>query len=292
MSTHDIDIDVLFLQMWTMCLLYLGARYRPGVENDYHLSPILAPAHLLAEFPPLFLQCGGRDPLVDDTVMFGGRVREAKREKKERKKQAAATQRGRQASIAAMKKYSMKWANEGKGPWIAGQTLPDVKGYNLASGGRPKSRNNSGIPPLSTIDSGRATEFPSRMSASKSLPGSSAGSSGIIGITNSRNGNPADSYDYYNGDNEEEEEEEEEVEKQSNASDENVAANSNEGVTMQIFPGWSHGYLQMSSIMPEARAAIDDISDWMDSAFDRHRVRAQDKERDSMRLKRTNSFYC
>ncbi len=74
--------------MWTMCLLYLGSRYKPGVENDFHLSPILAPADLLAEFPPLLLQCGGRDPLVDDTVMFGGRVREAKRAKKDEKKKA------------------------------------------------------------------------------------------------------------------------------------------------------------------------------------------------------------
>jgi hypothetical protein len=42
----------------------------------------LAPSHLLAQFPPLLMQCGEKDPFVDDTVIFAGRVREAKRARK------------------------------------------------------------------------------------------------------------------------------------------------------------------------------------------------------------------
>lgn len=36
---------------------------------------------------------------------------------------------------------------------------------------------------------------------------------------------------------------------------------------MQIFSGWSHGYLQMPSLMPEAQVAIDDIATWIEGVF-------------------------
>jgi len=256
--------------MWTMCLLYLGSRYKPGVENDFHLSPILAPADLLAEFPPLLLQCGGRDPLVDDTVMFGGRVREAKRAKKDEKKKATAAKRGRKESIAGMRKYSAKWGSNAKVWMTGGQPLPEVKGYSV-SGPVGKGRNNSMIPPLTSIDSTRSTDSFSRISMSKSIPMPN----GRVVETNT----PESEVDNEDDDDD-------------LSSDDNIAVNSNEGVAMQIFPGWSHGYLQMSTIMPEARAAIDDISDWMSTAFDRHRVRMDDKEKTAARLRRSNSFYC
>lgn len=62
-----------------MAILYIGPRRNPDFETDYYISPVLAPAHLLAHFPPVYLICGERDPFVDDTVIFSGRVREAKR---------------------------------------------------------------------------------------------------------------------------------------------------------------------------------------------------------------------
>ena len=65
-----------------MAILYIGPHRNPDFYTDYHISPILAPAHLLAQFPPLLLQCGEKDPFVDDTVIFAGRVREAKRARK------------------------------------------------------------------------------------------------------------------------------------------------------------------------------------------------------------------
>lgn len=68
--------------MRAMAILYIGPHRNPDFATDYHISPILAPEHLLAQFPPLLLQCGEKDPFVDDTVIFAGRVREAKRARK------------------------------------------------------------------------------------------------------------------------------------------------------------------------------------------------------------------
>jgi hypothetical protein len=36
---------------------------------------------------------------------------------------------------------------------------------------------------------------------------------------------------------------------------------------MEIFSGWSHGYLQMPALMPEAQVAIDDIATWIEGVF-------------------------
>ncbi|KAI5123042.1 hypothetical protein M0805_000478 [Coniferiporia weirii] len=155
---------------WAMCLLYLGPRPAPGAERDYRLSPVFAPSSLLAAFPPILLQCGARDPLIDDTVLFGGRVREAKR--------------------------------------------------TCAPNARVRVDNLSGVrlPPTPPSDDG---------------PNAS-----------SRHG--------------------------AEVNDDN-----DDGVTVQIFPGWSHGYLQMSALMHGARVAIDDIADWIDAAFERSRAEAE-----------------
>ena len=65
-----------------MAILYIGPHRNPDFATDYYISPILTPSHLLAQFPPLLMQCGEKDPFVDDTVIFAGRVREAKRARK------------------------------------------------------------------------------------------------------------------------------------------------------------------------------------------------------------------
>lgn len=62
-----------------MAILFIGPHRNPDFASDYHLSPVLAPSHLLAQFPPLLMTCGEKDPFVDDTVIFAGRLREAKR---------------------------------------------------------------------------------------------------------------------------------------------------------------------------------------------------------------------
>jgi acetyl esterase/lipase len=67
--------------MRAMIILYIGPHNRPDFSTEYLLSPILAPDSLLAEFPKTYFLTGERDPLVDDTVIFAGRLRRAKAEK-------------------------------------------------------------------------------------------------------------------------------------------------------------------------------------------------------------------
>lgn len=62
----------------SMIILYIGPYNRPDFATDFLLSPILAPENLLAHFPKVYMLTGERDPLVDDTVIFAGRLRQAK----------------------------------------------------------------------------------------------------------------------------------------------------------------------------------------------------------------------
>jgi acetyl esterase/lipase len=65
--------------MRAMIILYIGPHNRPDFSTDFLLSPLLAPESLLAKFPKTWMLTGERDPLVDDTVIFAGRLRQAKR---------------------------------------------------------------------------------------------------------------------------------------------------------------------------------------------------------------------
>ncbi|KZF19886.1 alpha/beta-hydrolase [Xylona heveae TC161] len=65
--------------MRAMIILYVGPHARPDFRTDFLLSPLLAPESLLAQFPKTYFLTGERDPLVDDTVIFAGRIRQAKR---------------------------------------------------------------------------------------------------------------------------------------------------------------------------------------------------------------------
>ena len=71
-----------------MVMLYVGENSRPDFMTEYLLSPLRAPENLLAEFPKVFMMTGERDPLVDHTCIFAGRVLQAKfnvfRDRKER----------------------------------------------------------------------------------------------------------------------------------------------------------------------------------------------------------------
>ena len=143
--------------MRAMAILYIGPHLNPDFASDYHISPILTPSQLLAKFPPLLLQCGEKDPLVDDTIIFAGRVREAKRQRRE-----------------------------------------EIRNM-LAAG-------------LGDMDN---TE---RQSLEDEL-------------------------------------------------DDLEVASDEDWLQMQIFSGWSHGYLQMPSLMPEAQVAIDDLATWIEGVF-------------------------
>ena len=64
--------------MRAMVILYVGPYSRPDFTTDHLLCPAVAPEALLARFPKTYMLTGERDPLVDDTVLFAGRLRQAK----------------------------------------------------------------------------------------------------------------------------------------------------------------------------------------------------------------------
>ena len=64
--------------MRAMIILYVGPYNRPDFTTDHLLCPAVAPESLLARFPKTYFLTGERDPLVDDTVLFAGRIRQAK----------------------------------------------------------------------------------------------------------------------------------------------------------------------------------------------------------------------
>ncbi|KAI9804727.1 MAG: hypothetical protein M1825_001095 [Sarcosagium campestre] len=64
--------------MRAMIILYIGPHNRPDFSTDFLLCPLLAPESLLARFPKTYFLTGERDPLVDDTVIMAGRIRQAK----------------------------------------------------------------------------------------------------------------------------------------------------------------------------------------------------------------------
>jgi acetyl esterase/lipase len=64
--------------MRAMIILYVGPHARPDFTTDHLLCPAVAPDNLLQKFPKTYFLTGERDPLVDDTVIFAGRLRQAK----------------------------------------------------------------------------------------------------------------------------------------------------------------------------------------------------------------------
>jgi hypothetical protein len=79
-----------------MIILYIGPHNRPDFSTDYLLSPLLAPDSLLAHFPKTYILTGERDPLVDDTVIFAGRLRQAQRARHLERQEVGAIKRSQQ----------------------------------------------------------------------------------------------------------------------------------------------------------------------------------------------------
>ncbi|KAH9935329.1 Alpha/Beta hydrolase protein [Fomitopsis serialis] len=155
--------------MRAMAILYIGPHRNPDFATDYHLSPIKAPSHLLTQFPPILMACGEKDPFVDDTLIFAGRVREAKR--------------ARRRDLDAA---------------LSGKGAKSIESFIL-------SKDH-----LSQEEALRALRRERDMLA---------------------------------------------------------AQGDEDWVTMQIYSEWSHGFLQMPMLLPEARTVIDSMADWMDEAF-------------------------
>lgn len=180
MSAYYSDRILTQSMMRAMAILYIGGRRQPQFEEDYLLSPIVAPARLLAELPPILFICGEKDPICDDTVVMAGRIREAK----------------------LAKQFDLKRRREGASARF-GESL------------RLSSSNQSGIPrdPI----------------------------------------------------------EDEEPE---------------DWVQMKILEGWSHGFLQMSSLLPESKQVISFLASWTKETFEDSAERFRELEEEKKTTKR------
>ncbi|KAG9316258.1 hypothetical protein JVU11DRAFT_2286 [Chiua virens] len=165
--------------MRAMAILYIGPHRNPDFATDYFISPILTPSSLLAQFPPLLMQCGEKDPFVDDTVIFAGRVREAKR--------------ARRAEL-------------------------DV-----------------------------------------ALTGKSAKFGENLRMTNEHS-------DKYASD---------DVARMVAERDQLARETEDDWVQMVLFSDWSHGYLQMMTLMSEAKGVVEDLAEWIEDAFVRYSVKEE-----------------
>lgn len=123
------------------------------------------------------MQCGEKDPFVDDTVIFAGRIREAKRARKVE--------------------------------------------LDLAIAGK-SARFGEGL----------------RMSAATSDPSTPLEGARLAAMKKER--------------------------------DHLARQTEEDWVQMVLFSDWSHGYLQMATLMSEAKAVIEDLGDWIDEAFSRY----------------------
>ncbi|KAF9263321.1 alpha/beta-hydrolase [Marasmius fiardii PR-910] len=175
--------------MRAMALLYVGPYRNPDFATNYHISPLLAPAELLAKFPPLFLFCGEADPFNDDSILLAGRVREAKR----------------------TRKIELDLALSGKSARF---------GENLRM---------SAAEPTSVEDVARMREERGKLSNEDDW----------VQLT------------LFAG--------------------KDLVQDEILPLHLSTLIGWSHGYLQMSTLMWEAKAVIEDQADCLDDAFLRYR---------------------
>ncbi len=168
-----------------MAIMYIGPRKQPDFDHDYYLSPLVAPARLLAEFPPTLIICGEKDPLCDDTVVMSGKIREAK-----------------QAKLAELERRR------------AGKSARFGEALRMSIGGAPGAAPVERDP----IEDEDPEDF----------------------------------------------------------------------AQMRIIEGWSHGFLQMSSLLPEAKSVITFLSTWAVESFDIHAdyLDAQEERRQQLQPKR------
>ncbi|KAF8331118.1 uncharacterized protein EI90DRAFT_3016550 [Cantharellus anzutake] len=106
--------------MRAMAILYVGPKHNPDFMTDYYISPIFAPSHLLSHFPPVLMICGERDPFVDDTIIFGGKIREAKRMRKTELRAGVGGESLRLSSMnpSAKERERERLLNEKESDWV------------------------------------------------------------------------------------------------------------------------------------------------------------------------------
>ncbi|KAI8865327.1 hypothetical protein GQ42DRAFT_6813 [Ramicandelaber brevisporus] len=160
--------------------MYLGER-APDFASDFVLSPVVAPPALLAQFPPSLMMVGSLDPLIDDTILFAGRIKKAKHLARLRTAGVASVAGGVDGDATAAAVGATGTAATGAAG-TAGATAA------AASGSRP-----SPVPKtLSTADLDAAAFAPSQLSTFAARDASPAGASAASAASAAASGSEPD----------------------------------------------------------------------------------------------------
>ncbi|KAJ2495892.1 hypothetical protein GGH96_006186 [Coemansia sp. RSA 1972] len=195
--------------MRAMVIMYVGPNARPDFRTDYYLSPVVAPDHLLARFPPTYFLCGEKDPMVDDTVLFASRIRNAKQPNKD-----AANDNSAQADVSG--RSDRYCAYRGSALYRRRHSQPRVR--NSSS-----TRFYIGSTDVSEDEDQRASHVPRALRMTQF--------------------------------------------------DEPHTQNGDAVIKVKLVAGMSHGFLQMYSLLPEARKVAAMCGEWLDELLhDAHSI--------------------
>ncbi|KAJ1726332.1 hypothetical protein LPJ61_005259, partial [Coemansia biformis] len=218
--------------MRAMIIMYVGPTGRPNFRTDYYLSPLVAPDHLLARFPPVYFMCGEKDPMVDDTVLFAARIRNAKQraaEKDSRRTTAAGNNKPRRTKskhLVPGLAGSLGEYRDYKSSRLYSRRHSQPKPYTastrfyIGSTDVSDDENHSG-----TAASGNKAGLPASLRMSQFPP--SGNNSDNAGHTDRKSlGNTAI-------------------------------------IKVKLVAGMSHGFMQMYSLLPESKRVANILGDWL-----------------------------
>ncbi|KAJ2582001.1 hypothetical protein GGH95_001773 [Coemansia sp. RSA 1836] len=223
--------------MRAMVIMYIGPNGRPNFRTDYYLSPTVAPDHLLERFPPVYFMCGEKDPMVDDTVIFAARIRNAKQKKQRNSSgnddNGSATTRKNGAEhlvvpgkvheyrdYRSSKLYSRRHSQPSSPAtqfYIGSTDVSDNDDDQPASVG---AANTGGMPPLPA--SLRMSQFPAATPPPAPLPLPPQPLSSSLPPSLNR---PV--------------------------------------IKVKLVAGMSHGFMQMYSLLPESKSVANTLGDWL-----------------------------
>ena len=241
-----------------MSLLYLGSTSTVNPATDYYLSPVNAPDEILMEWPRTWMMCGECDPFVDDTIVFAARVRSAVAKK--------------------MDRYAYT-DDEG--------TNTDTSEYSKTPRAMTPSANTmSPMSPSKAADASlNSKKSPTKTSAEDkpvstgNVFGRFFGRSQPDEHTKAEESSSASSNKgsiYEDSDDEEYGE---------------ISRDPHKHVTLKIYAGISHAYLNMLGFLPEAHHAVDLTGQWLCEVFElsermarAKKLRKRKKRRSTVRL--------
>ncbi|GAA97362.1 uncharacterized protein L969DRAFT_87298 [Mixia osmundae IAM 14324] len=113
--------------MRAMALCYVGPQHCPDMATDYYLSPVVMPEHLLARLPPMKICVGERDPLVDDSLVMAGRIREAKQARRSQALLRQRSKHGESLRMSSQAQASDPIIDQTEDDWIE---LRIIEGYS------------------------------------------------------------------------------------------------------------------------------------------------------------------